>query len=425
MCPVIVEVEVEDEPKNKSSPCIFKVIALGDAKHDPEKETASHPLIGMAREAMAKAIHQVGALNVFERNMRFANDDLLREGNFSEVPSMDVLKTAKQQYNQKYRLDEDYFKELRMFRYLTHSIDHSSEHIKGYVQTCGEWLFTVHFFTEAQPDRFANYCKTEKYSYLYVDATGSVVRKLKHQKEVLFYSMVFQDKNSSIMPLSGALLSDHTAASITSYFNCVRNKLAIRSKVARPAFIVTDFSAALINSVLASFNVEKIHNHLRRCYNTLDRAYDTKQLRNMTFVRLCCCHAMKAFSRSLFKLDISKETRHYLMSLFAILLNSTDVEGAFDLYEQIMNIYGNPYFEHSSNALALLLNKSDLSQFDIKPFLSESDVQDDNPNQQDFLDELGITTNPIIHQSPFNVKARARIPALRRVIDKETLNIDL
>jgi len=63
--------------------------------------------------------------------MRFANEDLLQEGNFSEVPSMDVLKTTKQQYNKKYRLDEDYFKELRMYRFLTRLIDRTSKEIKG------------------------------------------------------------------------------------------------------------------------------------------------------------------------------------------------------------------------------------------------------------------------------------------------------
>ena len=93
----------------------------------------------------------------------------------------------------------------------------------GYIQTSGEWPFTVHFFTEVQLDRFARYCKIERYSCLHIDATGSVVRKLKHQKDVFFYFMVFQDKNSPIMPFSGALLSDHTAASITSYFNCLRS----------------------------------------------------------------------------------------------------------------------------------------------------------------------------------------------------------
>jgi hypothetical protein len=236
--------------------------------------------------------------------------------------------------------------------------------------------------------------------------------------------MVFQDKNSSILPLSGSLLSDHTAASITSYFNFLQSKLAIRSKAARPAFVIIDFSAALINSVLASFNVENIHSYLRRCYNTIDHVYDTKQLRNMTFLRLCCAHAMKAFSRSLFKLNVSKETHHHLMSFFAILLNSTEFEGAFDLYAHIIYIYGDPYSETSSEALTLLLSRSDLSEFDIKPFLEESDVQDDKPNKQDFLDETDITTDPIIHQSPFNIKACARIPPLRRIIEKQKLDTE-
>jgi hypothetical protein len=292
----------------------------------------------------------------------------------------------------------------------------------GFVQTTAEWPFAVHFFTEIQLDRFVKYCKSSKYPTLHIDATGSVVKKMNDQKDVYFYCMVFQDENSQIMPLSGALLSDHTAASITSYFNYLRSKLALRSKTIRPAFVVIDFSAALINSVLASFNVENIHSYLRRCYNTLMRVYKSKQLRQMTFLRLCCSHAMKAFSRGLFKVNVSKESHHHLMSLFAILLNTTELDGAFVLYSQIVNIYGSPYFENSSQALTSLLSTSDLSQFDIEPFLEENNVQDDKPNKQDFLDETDITTDPIIHQSPFNVKACADIPALRRIIKKEKLD---
>ena len=200
------------------------------------------------------------------------------------------------------------------------------------------------------------------------------------------------------------------------------SKLAIRSKAVRPAFVVIDFSAALINSVLASFNVENVHSYLRRCFNTLDRAYDTRQLRSMTFLRLCCAHVMKAFSRNLFKLNVPKQTHHDLMLLFAILLNTTELDGAFILLAQIVYIYGDPYSKNSSDALASLLSKSDLSGFDINPFLEESDVQDDKPIKQDFLDETDITTDPIIHQSPFNIKVCAGIPALRRIIDKEKVD---
>ncbi|CAF3842285.1 unnamed protein product [Rotaria sp. Silwood1] len=351
-CPVTIEIEIEKEPKHKGDPYVFKVTVVGDANHNPKKETAARQLTGARREAMAKRVHQIGALGVFEHNVRFADEDLLREGNFTEIPSLDVLKTAKQQYNKKYRLDEDCFKELRMYGFFT---------------------------------RFTDYA-----------------------------SKCFKDKDSSIMPLIGALLTDHTAASITSYFNCFRSKLAVRSKSARPSFVVIDFSAALINSVLASFNVETIHSYLRRCYNTTDRAYDTKQLKNMTCLRLCCAHAMKVFSRSLFKINVSKDNRRNLMSLFSILLNSTSFHGALTLYTQIVFVYGDPNNENASDVLKSLLSKSDLSDFD---------VRDDKPLKQDFLDEIDITTDPIIHQSPFNVKACASIPALRKIMEKQKPNI--
>jgi hypothetical protein len=147
-CRVTVEIEVKDEPKTKESPCVFKVTVVGDANHDPKKETVARPLTGAAREAigmlsiflenfrikflaLAKQVQQIGALGVYERNLRFANEDLLKEGNFSEVPPIEVLNTAKQQYNKRYRLDEDYFKESRMFRFLTRSTDDTSKDIKG------------------------------------------------------------------------------------------------------------------------------------------------------------------------------------------------------------------------------------------------------------------------------------------------------
>ena len=295
----------------------------------------------------------------------------------------------------------------------------------GYVQTSGEWPFTSHFFTENQLNRFVEYCKSEKYSYLHVDATGSVVKKPKNQNAVYFYSMVFKPTagDSSILPLSSALLCDQSAGAITSYFNCVLGKLALRSKTARPSFVVIDFSAALLNSALSSFNVENINNHLRRCSNTLAGAYTASQLRSMTFIRLCCSHVMKAFARSLYKIENSKEARRRLMSLFATLLNSNTVDGAFDLYEQIMNIYADPYAEHSSRKLSSLLDTIDPTDDEIGKYLDDEigKYLDDNNHTEEpphFVDEIDITKDAIIHQSPFNVKARARIPVLARLIRK-------
>lgn len=49
-CPVNIDVEVEEEPKSKGAPCMFKVIVSGDPCHDPKKEIASRPMTGAARE---------------------------------------------------------------------------------------------------------------------------------------------------------------------------------------------------------------------------------------------------------------------------------------------------------------------------------------------------------------------------------------
>ena len=68
----------------------------------------------------------------------------------------------------------------------------------------------------------------------------------------------------------------------------------------------------------------------------------------MTFVRLCCAHVMKAFSRSLHKIETSTDARRQIMMLFAILLNSYNIDGIFDLYEEIMKVYGDPYNEQSA-----------------------------------------------------------------------------
>lgn len=103
---------------------------------------------------LAKEVIQIGALAVYERNLRDANEDLLKEGNFSHVKSTDVLNTVKQQYNKKYRLDEDCFKELRMFGFSTRYTDAFSEHVKGenfdtllIIEFLKDFFFFPHLFS--------------------------------------------------------------------------------------------------------------------------------------------------------------------------------------------------------------------------------------------------------------------------------------
>ena len=230
--------------------------------------------------------------------------------------------------------------------------------------------------------------------------------------------MVFRDERSgsTLLPLAGALLSDQTVASISSFFNFVIAKLALRDKTAKPSFVVTDFSHALINSVLATFNVETIHNHLRRCINTLDGAYTYAQLKATTFIRLCASHAIKAFARSLCKLENSKQRRQKILSLFGILLNTKYLAGGLELFNNFINIFADPEAENSEILLDFLLdtNQSDTEDVDL---LLENTGENDHSN--DFLDEIDVSNDPIIHQSPFSLMARSRNVFLDAIIQKQ------
>lgn len=59
------------------------------------------------------------------------------------------------------------------------------------------------------------------------------------------------------------------------------------------------------------------------------------------------------------------------MSFFAILLNSNNINGAFYLYDQIINMYADPHAENSSRKLNSLLDTTDFNQEEIEEYLDE------------------------------------------------------
>ena len=67
----------------------------------------------------------------------------------------------------------------------------SNDICKGYIQMLQMWPFGTIFYTELQLLQFIEYCLSTKDSYIYIDATGSVVKPLPDQKKTLFISDMF------------------------------------------------------------------------------------------------------------------------------------------------------------------------------------------------------------------------------------------
>jgi hypothetical protein len=116
----------------------------------------------------------------------------------------------------------------------------TSEEIKGYVQVMTEKPFRLHLTSEAQILRYISYCLNNAYSHVYINATGSIVKSLPHQKIVLRYAAVSKDGNdpTNVIPLGHAILADHTATSISYFLVTLRqNIVTLKEKVVRPSFL--------------------------------------------------------------------------------------------------------------------------------------------------------------------------------------------
>ncbi|CAF1509386.1 unnamed protein product, partial [Adineta ricciae] len=419
-CERTFEILIRDEPPVTES-VVFLIRAVGQEKHDETDEAASRKLTGKNRLIVGEAADIVGPLKVFHQKLEDADKEMLSARNFTGCETLEVIKHAVADYRKKYKLDEDIFRECRVRQQLLEDIDVVSAKIKGYVQVIGEKPFRLHLTSEAQVLRFITYCAKSTYSHVHIDATGSIVKNLPHQKIVLLYAAVFKDGNdpTNTIPLGHAILADHTATSI-SYFigNLRQHVVTLVDKVIRPSFFVTDFSPALFNAILQTFNHEDIRSHLKRCWNVVLRKYDAKELRSRSFLRFCCSHVMNACARSLSAANVAKGIRKKVMHVFALFINCGELELSFRFLKRVLHVFGNPYATDAENVLQCFLNAPyDMEGIPENIGSCDFEVADDSIDPLDEVDENMQGSKAIIHGSPFNTEAIRRFPEISELLN--------
>jgi hypothetical protein len=287
----------------------------------------------------------------------------------------------------------------------------------------GEKPLRLHLTSEAQILRFTRYCASNKYSHVYIDATGSIVKSLPNQKVVLLYAAIFKDGNdpTNAIPLGHAILADHTATSISYFLGTLRQDIVtLKDKVVRPSFFVTDFSPAIFNAILQTFNHEDIRGHLKRCWNVMLRKYDVKELRSRSFLRFCCSHIMHAVGRSLSAANVAKGIRKKVMHVFALFINCGELKMSFKLLKRVLHMFGNPQATDAENILQAFLEApydDDTIPEKIGP--CDFEVEENSIDPLDEVDENMHNSKAIIHESPFNIEAIRRFPQLSELLDSK------
>ena len=187
----------------------------------------------------------------------------------------------------------------------------------------------------------------------FIDATGGVLKRISGQNKVLLYSIVMHDKsNKFVCPLSDFFSTGHDMKTISSYFQIIRD--ALEKYISKHSFqyapiVVTDFSWALINAVLRTFNNTNFDAYINWCSNILINKELFKINFMPTIIFLCYSHFIKMISKKVFKvkkyLNKSNQKKLHRVALYscAVLQRSTNMENFSKNLRHLFNIFNTKY----------------------------------------------------------------------------------
>jgi len=146
--------------------------------------------------------------------------------------------------------------------YLTQNImkecDTKFHKMPRYIQHFQVDPFGVHMYTETGVSIVVQHLRKKTPLALYLDATGNVASKVPVQtKRVLYYSLTLPGCGQNATPLliCEMLTNEHSVPPITFWMMQFLRKLSQYTQL-RVHQIKTDYSCALLQSVLLAFNQE-------------------------------------------------------------------------------------------------------------------------------------------------------------------------
>ncbi len=159
----------------------------------------------------------------------------------------------------------------------------------------------------------------------FIDATDGVVYNKKKGREYLYYEICFANPTPGLtsIPVAAMLSEKHDVPQIHHFLSCFQHsekQVYGRSNTSQPQQINTDFSMALILSVLKCYNTETLNDYLDRTWKILS-GHGTNNDLKKTVLHVCLAHVMKNVKSKL-KDHLSKRNLEFCMYFFGLLINA-------------------------------------------------------------------------------------------------------
>ncbi|XP_027888726.1 uncharacterized protein LOC114154119 isoform X2 [Xiphophorus couchianus] len=197
-------------------------------------------------------------------------------------------------------------------------------------------------------------------------------------------------KDKPPLPITELLTNSHTVPSISHWLMEFNRKLTHTTKI-KIAQIETDYSWALINSVLLAFNKEDISQYLHRAFEIVHE--HKVVMKNFTVLHLCSAHIMKAVTQAFGKKTRDRGLKEYASYCFASLLNCNNLQLAMEVFYNMCVLFDakhcNPLVQTSQAYLNSCISNN------------KSEKDEDGQHTAEAQHSKSDKSNSIIANSPF------------------------
>lgn len=222
-------------------------------------------------------------------------ENVLKSGNRNDALSLMILQKISSENNTRDDLDKDVVMFLLKLKekFIKAWPDRITE---GYIQSISVDPFYVILFTGQQIDYLLSFPANGEI-FLHLDATGRVVAKaLNSTGPVMYYALTIPGSNEfGSLPVAEFISSVHSVLHITYFLSTFTT--AIRKRTSREVVnkIEVDFSIALIQAVLKSFNDMNLSKYLEETYRLCSESVSS--IPNFTIVHVCSTHILRTVKR--------------------------------------------------------------------------------------------------------------------------------
>lgn len=355
---------------------------VGKIKHDEEEINRRH-ISGVKRQTISQKMKT--ANETFLENLLKADNAQISMGNLSATPTTATLRKMIQEEIKKEHLHSNVIRGLQLLK------ESYEKEKMAYIREISVDPFTVILISDEQID----FIKKHKID-LYIDATSSVIGRIERQKRPFLYSVVTKpDPALPEFSLGDMLTTSQNIPKIEYFFNVMVREVRQKSGKLEIRKIETDYSIALIQASLKTFNRCGLKEYINKCAEII---LGEKSPDNMIVHHLCAAHMIQDFLRNLKKEHpkAKKQQREIAAKLFAMLQNSSTINEATLIFENTCKLFLSPYNTGDvQTAIKFIDLASELEHFDP----NNDEEQEDTHDRLDI--EEGVEGKTIKESSPF------------------------